>query len=142
MEKEIKYSTIPYFSDYTENMDGIVEDLISFADAWMFGPHDEEIEKMKEISTFPIYRGYIEVNNGKQYIDSFLYEGNVYSEDELCDLLKDKNIPFCIAKPSKMGEICESIFPMGVSELFYYKNGPEGMRDYFESNDIESDMEI
>lgn len=141
MNKEIVYDMTPYFSNYTDIMDGIVYDLASFADAMVAGEQLEEIEKMKELSRLPIFRGYIEKENGKQYVNSYFYNGRIYLEKELSFALKDRSVPIMIESVGKNGELEVSPFEMGIEELFYYKNGPDGMEFYFEPNDVEEEQE-
>ena len=134
-----------YFEDYLQYGDGIAEDLARFANATMIpAQNKEQCEAFRELMKLPIHRGFFDFGDKKVYTDNYLFEGRIYNEKELTELLDTKPITFLVevektkAIEDKNGTVQEETytdqepFDLGVWGLFYYKNGPEAKGSGYE----------
>lgn len=154
--KSLKFDETRYFEDYVDKASEIAEDLANFAGGILYPASDDTIEKLKEIMELPIYRGYLEQDNGRLYVDAYQYKGGVYNEKELSEIVSKEcgDIEFQIVFTRVVETYSDSyseqftgyededsveFFNLGIGDLFYYKYGPDGKgAEYFEpSNDCE-----
>lgn len=158
-KKDLKFDNVKYFEDYLESADGIAEDLANFAGGMLYPIDEDSLNKFKGIMELPIYRGYVEEENGRHYVDAYKYKDSLYSEKELTDIINvdygDVEFGIITSKevPVYNDSYTEDIigyemeqdvepFSLGISDLFYYKAGPDGKGvDYFEPYDYEEDYE-
>ena len=161
----VRFSENKYFANYTSIAEGIAEDLVEFANLEFVNEQEKEVEQLKEIMNLPIYRGYIKESDCDVYLDLYKYNGNIYTESQLSEKLNDRGVVFDaieraeidvdddpfeydtkLVRPSSHKETLriDKQFRIGVSELFYYKDGPDGLSSPYvmwEDGQMEKDLE-
>lgn len=156
IEENLKFSEDKYFEDYIPNIEGIAYDLADWSNDNYRTENNRKFPIFEHLSinqymaeaiemellTLPIYRGYVEIEDNKVYLDKYKYNDKIYTEKELCEALEDVN--FHLDAMYLVGEnsfterqdystytVTEPIydsetFVLDISGLFYYKNGPDG----------------
>lgn len=155
----LKFDTEPYFSEYLVYGSELVEDFLVFAGIDVenipFQPNEDE--ELKAIMRLPIYRGYLEAEEGKVYVDAYQYEGELYSKEELISKVKETHpdVVFCIETMVEVPgeregyfqtedsyEIESGPFEVGIADLFYYKEGPDGKLSVYLDSEEESERDL
>lgn len=159
-KKDLKFDNVKYFEDYENIASEIVEDLANFAGGQLYPTNEETLDKFKTLMKLPIYRGYIEKEKGKLYVDAYKYKEEIYDESTLTNIINNEygDVEFGIIVSREVpiydgpypGSIVDSkseqdveYFNLEISDLFYYKEGPDGKgKEYFEIYEEDSDIEL
>lgn len=149
-KNDLKFDDYCYFEEYSKNADGIAEDLANFAGGQLYPTNEETLDKFKTLMKLPIYRGYIEKEKGKLYVDAYKYKDDIYDESTLTNIINNEygevefgiivsrevpiyNDPYTENIVDSTTEQDVEYFNLGISDLFYYKAGPDGKgNQYFE----------
>ena len=145
----MKFDNKPYFSDFESIAEGVIEDINKMSNPTESSNivnvnlNGADVEKAKDLMATPIYRGYTEDEESITYLDVYRYRGEVYTENELKNLIKDEvpilaEVTRAYEKSPFYGDDydendeCEfdtevEAFGLAIEDLFYYKDGPCGM---------------
>ena len=155
----LKFDTEPYFSEYLKYGEEMVEDFVKFSgiNTANISHQPKEDEELKAIMRLPIYRGYLEAEEGKVYVDAYQYEGEICSKEELIPKIKETHpdVVFCIETMIEVPgeregyfqtedsyEIESEPFEVGIADLFYYKEGPDGKWDVYLDSEEEPERDL
>jgi hypothetical protein len=142
-DEDLKFDKIRYFEDYANDVQAMIIDFVHFAGAELVS-NDIDLEvrtkKFQNLMNLPIYRGYLEEEYGKHYIDAYLYNGKIYNENDIINKIESEyeQVEFSIYTDSIEG------YKLGIADLFYYKAGPdEKGKEYIEyyENKLEEPVE-
>ena len=146
----MKFDDKPYFSDLESIAEGVIEDICKMSSLTgsnivnvNVNLNEADARKAKDLMATPIYRGYTEDEKSITYLDVYRHRGEVYTENELKSLIKDKAI--ILAEITRAYEksapydamdslddeyeydVQPEVLGLTIEDLFYYKDGPCGM---------------
>lgn len=135
----MRFDRQPYFKEYADRIEQVVDDLCGISEGLLCGEQPELMEELRRVALLPIFRGYEVLDDithschlpVKEYADCYKYEGQVYNSMGLSKVLKSHEVRFDMLKKNNHGKEYAGLLTIGVKELFYYKKYIDGVPDYY-----------